>query len=388
MCSPGPEGIMARLDRIAMMPVLEHEPPWGYPMNVILANDKGGVGKSLVAHFCVSAFDAAGEDVRVVEFDRQPKLMGAFGSDRVISQSLGPQMHAQMADFASVASFWDPMVRWLQVKKPLVADFGAQAWGYFSEWAEASQLDSLFNGRGTAVLVPVTADLEAIKSARRVLDGCGRHMPKAKVVLLISDKDGAVRSLEGLPEFDELIARFRELGMPARVLPVLRAEAWPALAARGWTLSRAAQATPGQVASKSIPPAAASRSIAAIQSWLKAMHKVLHDVVPAPRPVAQVEPVAASGDSVATVTPLATRQTVAATQAVSAPAPEVPAPGSAKKRASGIPPWFDEASYLRANEDVAQMVEVGAVKSGYDHFVRHGRQEGRVAPIASFRRSG
>jgi len=38
---------------------------------------------------------------------------------------------------------------------------------------------------------------------------------------------------------------------------------------------------------------------------------------------------------------------------------------------------FDEQSYLRANPDVAEAVALGRCASGYAHFVRHGRSEGR-----------
>src|ERR1700746_2092953 len=38
---------------------------------------------------------------------------------------------------------------------------------------------------------------------------------------------------------------------------------------------------------------------------------------------------------------------------------------------------FDEAGYLLANQDVAAAVRSGSLESGWQHFLRHGRVEGR-----------
>lgn len=44
------------------------------------------------------------------------------------------------------------------------------------------------------------------------------------------------------------------------------------------------------------------------------------------------------------------------------------------------PPDFDETFYLRQNPDVAAAVADGRLASGYDHYVRYGRREGRNRP--------
>ncbi|OAE48274.1 glycosyltransferase family A protein [Agrobacterium tumefaciens] len=43
-----------------------------------------------------------------------------------------------------------------------------------------------------------------------------------------------------------------------------------------------------------------------------------------------------------------------------------------------IPPSFDEEAYLRRNEDVATAVKSGKFRSGYEHYIIHGRGEGRT----------
>ena len=44
------------------------------------------------------------------------------------------------------------------------------------------------------------------------------------------------------------------------------------------------------------------------------------------------------------------------------------------------PPDFDEAAYLASNPDVARMKAAGQVGSGFDHYMRAGRAEGRSRP--------
>lgn len=45
--------------------------------------------------------------------------------------------------------------------------------------------------------------------------------------------------------------------------------------------------------------------------------------------------------------------------------------------------FFDERAYLSAYPEVARAVEAGAVATGYDHFQRYGKWEGRPYPLAS-----
>lgn len=51
----------------------------------------------------------------------------------------------------------------------------------------------------------------------------------------------------------------------------------------------------------------------------------------------------------------------------------------------GLSSLFDEPGYLRANPDVAAAIGTGAVRSGWDHYLRFGQHEGRATGIANFR---
>lgn len=45
------------------------------------------------------------------------------------------------------------------------------------------------------------------------------------------------------------------------------------------------------------------------------------------------------------------------------------------------PPDFDEQRYLAENKDVRGYVRQGRFASGFDHYMKHGRHEGRRRPI-------
>jgi hypothetical protein len=45
-----------------------------------------------------------------------------------------------------------------------------------------------------------------------------------------------------------------------------------------------------------------------------------------------------------------------------------------------IPPDFDESRYLAQYPDVAKAVKSGKLASGFEHYVRYGRAEGRDRP--------
>jgi hypothetical protein len=205
------------------------------------------VGKSLIAQFCVIAARGAGQDPRIVEYDRQPKQRRWFPGETE-SFPLTPDLGSLLATPEKLAGFWDPMIEWLCEDRGLVVDFGAQAWELFEQWAVLSGLSSFHDGSGVLVITPVTADIEAVEGAARVLEALPRLMPKARVLLLTLDKDGPVDSLVGLPEYDQLVAAARTSGtVTLRALPVLRAEGWSALAARGLRLDQIV--APGGVSS-------------------------------------------------------------------------------------------------------------------------------------------
>ncbi|MGQ9368522.1 hypothetical protein [Azospirillum sp. ST 5-10] len=249
-------------------------------VKIIVANDKGGVGKSTLAQMCVIHVGKAFGEVRAVEYDRQPKLGRFFDKGFVQTFSIAPDWQAQLAQPKRLAEFWDPMVKWLTVKRPLVADFGAQVWDYFASWADDSSLGELVDTAPVVVLVPFTADIEAIAAARRVVETAPRLMPAARVVLLPCDKDGELALLGRHPALVDLRAQAAQRNVPTVALPALVAEGYPVLAAFALRFDAICAATPKELLARTgLPPATGVRTIKAVRAWVAEMDALLAGIV-------------------------------------------------------------------------------------------------------------
>jgi len=248
----------------------------------IITNDKGGVGKSTLAQFVILHLSRQVRPIRAVEYDRQPKLRRFFG-DGVVSHSIGPEWEKQFADGASLATFWDPLVKWFQVERPLVVDFGAQVWDYFRAWGEAAMLGEIVDSRRVCLLIPVTADVEAVAAAQRVVESSVAILPHARRVVLFCDKDGEVEMLKGLPEYEAFRATLARHGVEVRRIPVLAREGYPMLAGRGWRFDKIYTAKPIDVVrATGASLMVGGRTITAVRGWVDAMTGALADVLAQP----------------------------------------------------------------------------------------------------------
>lgn len=253
----------------------------------IVANDKGGVGKSTIAQFCILHLMQAHGSVRIAEYDRQPKLRRFFG-ESVITHSIGPEWERQFSDPTSLTTFWDPMVKWIQVERPLVVDFGAQVWDYFRAWADGVMLSEIIDCTRVTILVPVTADAEAVVGASKIVASAPAVLPGARIVLLFCDKDGEVGLLKGMPEFRQLNSVIEAGRVEMRVVPVMLREGYPLVASRGWRFDQIYRAKPADlVAAAGASLMVASRTIKAVRTWVDAMTGALSDVLGPPKDAGQ-----------------------------------------------------------------------------------------------------
>lgn len=251
--------------------------------NHIIANDKGGVGKSTIAQYCILHLMRVEGKVRPVEYDRQPKLRRFFG-DGVITNSIGPDWERQLNDPASLASFWDPLVEWIQGTQPLVADFGAQVWGHFHAWADSVMLPEIIDGSRVTILIPVTADAEAIVGALHIVRSAPAILPNARLVLLFCDKDGDVALLRGLPEYRDLCKAVEVGNVERRTIPILSREGYPLLASYGMRFDQISKAKPMEIRrATGATLTVASRTIKAVRTWMDAMEVALSDVLGSPQ---------------------------------------------------------------------------------------------------------
>ncbi|WP_051340662.1 hypothetical protein [Azospirillum halopraeferens] len=343
------------------------------PCKIIIANDKGGVGKSTLAQVCVAWLSRRGHTPRVVEYDRNGRLPRILGAGRVVSVPLPSVVGMAQDARAQSVQAWDPMIAWLTDAEPLVVDFGAQAWSQFASWAEDVMLARLCPTVPVTVLVPVTADLEALAGAQRIVDSAPRLLPGVRLALLACDKDGEVGFLRGVAACSALIQSGRDAGAALRVLPTMTREAYPALAALGMDFDAIAGSDPADLAERTgLPMTAVARTIKAVDGWFAATLAVLDAAVGEPAAVPKAEPVSRPAPE-------------PAPEPGSAPEPE-PQPAAAPAAAASGPlprERFDETAYRRANPDVAAAVDRGEFDDGYAHYVLHGYAEGRPTGAAA-----
>jgi hypothetical protein len=365
-------------------------------MKIFIANDKGGVGKSTLAQYFVYRFIVNRIEFEVVDYDHQPKLARLFGPKLVSANPVGPALSSFLNDAESAEQFWDPLIRKLRVERSLLVDFGAQAFSFFSDWAALTDLKSLHKGEGVVVVVPVTADLEAIIGAQRIVDRAPEILNNVRVVLAMSDKDGAIKALKGIPEFDALLSCIDNVSVCAVRVPNLKSAGYSVAAARGLSLPRLATLdTSGLVSATGLTSALANRTLKDVRTWLDTMTQNLEPVLASGGAVARVEPAAPISQAPArreeprAVWPKTMRPEDPQTTAYKiAPAVERgQQPEAVEVQASthmvnpAVMPveLFDEAFYLAEHPDVADAIKGGEFASGYDHYANHGFNEGRLA---------
>jgi len=313
-------------------------------VKIIVANDKGGVGKTTLAQFCAVEIKRRTGDVRVVEYDGRHRLKRFFAADEVVSV-LPPN------DGTSGA--WDPLIDILDDARPTVLDLGAGMWEAFLAWAESTMLTDFVDSSRLIVLTPLTADMEAVAGARAVVEGSLRVLPGARPIMLACDKDGDVETLASSPCLIALKRSLETVDGEFRSFPVMAREGYPPLAARGVRFDHIISAAPRELAAAAgMPLPLTARTIAAVRNWMDAARGVLDDVLtPVPEPVS-----------------------AAATAAETCPPPRVP---EASTDGGFV---FDDAAYLSLYPDVARAVADGLFASGREHYLSLGMREGRLAP--------
>ena len=400
-------------------------------MKCLIANDKGGVGKSTIAQFVVSKFKEENLDFRALDFDEQPKLGRMFGPSIVTSSPVGPSMAAIMDNPMKAEAFWDPLVRFLRVDRPLLVDFGAHAFDRFAEWGRISSLKEMHKGPIVTLVVPVTADLDALNGARRAIKGFSDLFTNYRLVIALSDKDGPMESMTGVPEFDTLFAQGNSPDILRVRVPVLRAGGYPALNARGMSIADVGASNFRDIAAKAgMSPPLAARTISGCQAWMSEMSDQFSKVfdfsanpskqaaassveqspepveqrpvqiqnvgfhsVPAqlPEPAQSAPQQVAGAVGMASISAIKSKSNAEPSDERASTAGVVPQVAVTSRyprkphQASQVPPErlsqeeFDEFYYVSKYPDIARAVRVGEIESGYVHYELHGLREGRQA---------
>lgn len=254
-------------------------------MKILIANDKGGVGKSTIAQYFIVRMRRALGPIRIVEWDFQPKLHRFFGPTAV--QTFGLQVPTTSDEhLGEVLEHFDPVVKWLQVARPCVVDFGAQGWHQFSFWGEQSGLAELIQPDRLTILSPLTADVESLDGVSYVIESAQRVLPGARLVVPVVLKDGDVQCFSGLPAYERLLDLANAGAIRLARVPRLPSEGYAALASRGLTFDEIESSNAKALVGRApLNPMAAARALKGVQDWLRAMDAEFGFVMPAQVPI-------------------------------------------------------------------------------------------------------
>ena len=164
---------------------------------IVVANEKGGVGKSTLALAITDKLAIAGYSPVVIQIDRQKRLSAALGQD-VITVASDPKAARtdpgkELARFSPVL---DAVTR-ADTAAPILIDIGAGEVGRFSEWAALVDLDEEFGEFGfhPFVFVPFTAEAEAMRQAHWTVERLTTAIPRADIILAENQRDGRIADL-------------------------------------------------------------------------------------------------------------------------------------------------------------------------------------------------
>lgn len=252
------------------------------PVKYIVMNNKGGVGKTTIAHFLVMAHDMAERVLRIIEVDEARKISEIYPG-RVESLTISPAFQDLMSNGEAAIDHFMPLHLALRDDRPTLIDFGAAASKGFLETAELGDLgDEIGGGHNVIAVIVTTTDASALESASDIYRRVRKIFPFARVALVFNEKDGPFADVEKI----EFFARLR--ADPAALLvkiPMIRNSLMTALyGGTNLPLDHIVSLDPREIASKlEIDISKAKINHRVLVDWVKTVLVQLKEVVPSPR---------------------------------------------------------------------------------------------------------
>jgi len=164
---------------------------------IIVANEKGGVGKSTLALAITDRLTITTHSPVVIQIDRQQRLSTALGQN-VVTIASDPK--AARTDPAKELARFSPVldaVEQAQTNTPIIIDIGAGEVGRFCEWAALVDLEEELGEFGfrPVAFVPFTAEAEAMRQANWTVERLMTSIPGTDVILAENRRDGRVSDL-------------------------------------------------------------------------------------------------------------------------------------------------------------------------------------------------
>lgn len=163
----------------------------------IIANEKGGVGKSTTALALIDWLTLNSQPPTIIQVDRQKRLENSIGKD-VLTIDSDPKA-ARLAPELETRRF-SPMLEKIEVsarRAPVIIDIGAGEVERFTTWAALVDLEEEFMEWQLSchLIVPFLAESEAIRQAAWSLDRLRSAIPQSTVYLVENQRDGKISTL-------------------------------------------------------------------------------------------------------------------------------------------------------------------------------------------------
>jgi len=245
---------------------------------VLVGNDKGGVGKDLVAEGLATLLERRGAQFQLVEVESGPRLQLAYPSTHFIG---APAISAEELYERPDVIFerFDKMTEAVSERPFNVVSLGANLTSPFLQWARNDGVATITNATDLVMCVVLTMNNAALVTGVENLKRFGEEFPGERRVAILNEY--AADFITG----DKYVAKlFRDArGEGAKIeaykLPRMTAPAWGHIQNLG-PLSQAAQTDYKALVERGLPEGVSKRSMISFRNWfeqkyLPALEKVL-----------------------------------------------------------------------------------------------------------------
>ncbi len=256
---------------------------------VILANAKGGVGKTTLATLIADLWTMTGQAYRAFQVDDQRRLEAMLGAQ---VGTIVPDFEAAMRQPRALTGPFAPVYTALSeaagTDRKILLEAGANRVELTALWTRKTELQEDLTAWGvrSVVMVPATVEAEALRQAAVALRTFGEALPEASLVFVENQRDGRLADLKPRSEaalvWREVLAPLlSEPGRHHLVMPLIEADAWSAYEDHGLRFIKAMSMAPSEAArllGEDVSEAKIMRS--AVTAFVRAMRVELARVLP------------------------------------------------------------------------------------------------------------